>query len=89
MKKLTGIRENIDSIADAAKPGSFFELSKEEQDYLLRRNFKKDIIKEQSIEKTDEQLMGEFSAMLMTRKANMNPLDCVRESYRHLLNGNT
>ena len=81
MKKLTGIRENIDSIADAAKPGSFFELSKEEQDYLLRRNFKKDIIKEQSIyQEIFENLKGETNVHWLCVALN----DKLNEMYNFL-----
>ncbi len=72
MKKLTGIRENIDSIADAAKPGSFLELSKEEQDYLLRRNFKKDIIKERSVYEGNFDLMDETNVHWLCVDLNKN-----------------
>lgn len=66
MKNLTGIRENIDSIADIGEPGSFFEASKEELDYLLKRNFKKHFMKnlvdETVYQNVFENLKGETNA---------------------------
>lgn len=37
MKKLTGIREDIDAITDEANPCGFLQVSYEELDYLLKK----------------------------------------------------
>jgi hypothetical protein len=65
MKKLTGIREDIDALTDEANPCGFLQVSHEELSYLLKKEKENNLIKQKDTtvyQNVFENLKGETNA---------------------------